>query len=438
MSTSLNKDQSGKTAVGNYFVSNYPPYSFWKPEYANEAVAALNSPPETGTPLGMYLHIPFCRKRCHFCYFKVYTGVKSAQIRAYVDALLKELLLYKKKTFVGKRKPTFIYFGGGTPSFLSTHQLNDLMCAMKGLFPWDEAEEVTFECEPGTLSEKKVKFLKDSGVTRLSLGVENLDDNLLKVNGRSHTTKEIYNAYGWAQNADFPQINIDLIAGMLEETEANWQKNIDRVIDMNPDSITIYQMEVPYNTTIYKNMQQAGNDYAPIASWETKRQWVDDAFNRLEKVGYTINSAYTAVKDVAATRFVYRDQLWKGADLMSLGVASFSHVNGTHYQNEKNLKEYLKRLEKGELPVYRALTPTKEELCLREFILQLKLGHVRFEYFRKKFDQNITELFAQPIQELQKQNLLDITGRNLSLTREGLMQVDRLIREFFFPSDRIV
>ena len=278
-------------------------------------------------------------------------------------------------------------------------------------------------------------------MTRLSLGVENLDDNLLKVNGRSHTTKEIYNAYGWAQNADFPQINIDLIAGMLEETEANWQKNIDRVIDMNPDSITIYQMEVPYNTTIYKNMQESGNDYAPIASWEMKRQWVNDAFNRLEKVGYTINSAYTAVKDAAATQFVYRDQLWKGADLMSVGVASFSHVNGTHYQNEQNLGEYLTRLKNGELPVYRALTPTPEELFLREFILQLKLGHVSTDYFREKFDQNIMEVFAQPIQELQKQNFLDSTDPNLRLTREGLLQIDRLIREFFLPqhqTDRIV
>src|SRR5437870_6167516 len=124
-----------QTTVGNYFVSNYPPFSFWKPEFVNELFAALDRLPSTintqpATPLGIYVHIPFCRKRCHFCYFKVYTDKDSAAIRGYIDAVLQEFSLYAGKSFVGGRKPNFIYFGGGTPSYLSVAQLQHLTDGM--------------------------------------------------------------------------------------------------------------------------------------------------------------------------------------------------------------------------------------------------------------------------------------------------------------------
>ena len=149
-----------ETSVGNYFVSNYPPYSFWKPELVSKAVEALELPPAPNTALGLYLHIPFCRKRCHFCYFRVYTDKNSEQIQKYLEAAIRELELYSKKAVIGGRKPLFIYFGGGTPSYLSVRQLTHLTDEMKRIMPWDEAEEVTFECEPGTLTEVKVKSVR--------------------------------------------------------------------------------------------------------------------------------------------------------------------------------------------------------------------------------------------------------------------------------------
>src|SRR5690242_15020582 len=129
-----------QTTVGNYFVSNYPPFSFWKPELVPELLAALQRPPSSTTPLGLYVHIPFCRKRCHFCYFKVYTDKDSSAIRGYIDAVLREFVLYADKPFIGGRKPSFIYFGGGTPSYLSVDQLRHLTEGMKSLLPWNEAE----------------------------------------------------------------------------------------------------------------------------------------------------------------------------------------------------------------------------------------------------------------------------------------------------------
>jgi len=425
-----------ETTVGNYFVSNYPPYSFWKPERIGELLAALDRPPTPATPLGIYLHIPFCRKRCHFCYFKVYTDKDSAAIRGYIDAAIQELSVYAAKPVIGGRKPNFVYFGGGTPSYLSVEQLKHLTGAMKALLPWDEVEEVTFEAEPGTLTDHKLKAIREVGVTRLSLGVENFDDHILEINGRAHHSKEIARAYSYAREIGFPQINIDLIAGMVEETEPNWKECVRKTIEMSPDSVTIYEMEIPYNTTIYQQMKAEGKLVAPVADWETKRHWVDYAFRELEAAGYKVASAYTAVKDPARTRFLYRDRLWAGADLLGLGVASFGHIGGTHYQNHHDFDPYLARIRQSELPVYRALTPSADERLIREFILQLKLGHVSRAYFQKKFGTELCERFAAPLETLKGWGFLTVEGDTVLLNREGLLSVDRLVHEFFLPEHR--
>ena len=424
-----------QTTVGNYFVSNYPPFSFWKPEALGEFHAALESAPRADKPLGIYVHIPFCRKRCHFCYFRVYTDKDSGAIKSYIDAVIRELDGYATKPFIGGRKPSFVYFGGGTPSYLSVDQLKHLVGEMKKRLPWDAMEEVTFEAEPGTLTDHKLKAIRELGITRLSLGVENFDDHILEINGRAHHSKEIGRAYAYAREIGFPQINIDLIAGMVEETDANWHECVRKTIEMAPDSVTIYEMEIPYNTTLYKQMQAEGKLVAPVADWDVKRGWVSYAFDELQKAGYTVASAYTAVKK-AGTKFVYRDRLWAGADLLALGVASFGHINGVHYQNHHDFDPYVQRVNAGELPVHRALTPTAEERYIREFILQLKLGHVSRAYFTEKFGTDPCAQFAKPLQALKDWGFLAEEGDQLRLNREGLLQVDRLLHEFFLPEHR--
>ena len=421
------------TTVGNYFVSNYPPYSFWTADGVPAAVAALDQPPRPGTDLGIYLHIPFCRKRCHFCYFRVYTDKKNDEIQGYLDAALAELAAFAVRPAIAGRTAAFVYFGGGTPSFLSVEQLEALTDGMKALVPWTGAEEVTFECEPGTLTDRKIDAIRRIGVTRLSLGVENFDDHILETNGRAHLSQQVYRAYERARGAGFPQINIDLIAGMMNETEDNWRQCIAKTIALDPDSVTIYQMEIPYNTTIYKQMKAEGKITAPVADWATKRRWVADAFADLEGAGYTVASAYTAVKDPLRTTFVYRDRLWAGADLLGLGVASFSHISGTHFQNMHDFAPYVQRVTAGELPLARAYTPDNDERLIREFILQLKTGRIDTSYFTAKFGVDPQVRFADQLAELARQGFVQADGTRLTLTREALLQVDRLLHGFFLP-----
>src|SRR5918999_1201662 len=280
------------TEVGNYFVSNYPPFSQWKPEFIRDAIEALDQSPRTEDPLGLYLHIPFCRKRCKFCYFKVYTDKNAADIELYLKAIIKENEIYSRASAFQGRRLRFAYFGGGTPSYISERQLDQLVEGLNRHVSWSAAEEVTFECEPGTLRKSKLETLKAIGVTRLSLGIEHFDDRILAANGRAHLSAEVYRAYQWAREVDFPQINIDLIAGMMGESEELWRDTVRRAIELEPDSVTIYQMELPYNTVISQEMIQLGRS-SPIADWQTKRRWLDYAFEEFKARGYRIASAYT-------------------------------------------------------------------------------------------------------------------------------------------------
>ena len=422
-----------ETTAGNYFVANYPPFSFWDKAKVDEVRRVLESPPPDGNALGVYFHIPFCRKRCHFCYFRVYTDKNADEIKGYLDDGMRELEMYARTPRLAGRRPKFVYFGGGTPSYLSVAQLTSVTDRMKALLPWDDAEEVAFEAEPGTLTEAKLSALRKIGITRLSLGVENFDKHILEINGRAHREDEIYRAYNFARSVGFPQINIDLIAGMVEETDENWQRNIAKTIELQPDSVTIYQMEVPFNTGIFKQMEAEHKLVAPVADWHTKRRWVNEAFTALEKIGYTVTSATTVVRDPQKTKFVYRDELWKGADLLGLGVASFSHLGGVHFQNLPDFESYSQAVERGELPIGRALTTTVEERLIRELILQLKLGRVSQRYFAEKFGENVTERFHAQFSELKRRGLLAEQDDWLVLDRSALLKIDVILHAFFLP-----
>jgi oxygen-independent coproporphyrinogen-3 oxidase len=313
--------------------------------------------------------------------------------------------------------------------------------------PWDGADEVTFECEPGTLQRHKLETLRELGVTRLSLGVENFDPKILEFNGRAHLEEEIHRAYGWAKELRFDQINIDLIAGMVGETWDNWKQCVAKTLALRPDSVTVYQMELPFNTVFSQQLKVIGQDEPPayaIADWPTKRDWVDYAFDEMTKAGYEVSSAYTVVKSrqsrgsdpFSDCRFVYRDSLWQGADMFGTGVASFGHAHGVHVQNVDRWEDYIAALDRGELPLGRALPVTPRQLLIREMILQLKRGRLDAGYFRRKFDEDVLELFDDAFAELEAAGHLTRTADGVTLTRQGLLQVDRLLSAFFEPDYR--
>ncbi|MFM7102654.1 MAG: coproporphyrinogen III oxidase, partial [Verrucomicrobiota bacterium] len=179
-----------------------------------------------------------------------------------------------------------------------------------------------------------------------------------------------------------------------------------------------------------------GKLVAPVADWATKRRWVNYAFGEFERRGYSVTSTTTVVKDPARVKFDYRQGLFSGADLLSIGVASFGHLNGIHYQNQHDFQPYLDAVNAGGLPLYRAYVVPDDERYLREFMLQLKLGSVSADAFTRKFGREPREQFAASLATLRDWGFLVEDGDRIELTRPGLLQVDRLLQEFFKPEHR--
>ncbi len=420
-----------QTGVGSVFVSNYPPFSFWNGDCLPAVDRALDAPGEAAAPFGLYLHIPFCRKRCKFCYFRVYTDKNASDIGRYIDALGREADLYAARPALSDRPLGFVYFGGGTPSYISVKHLERLVGSLRDAFDWNGTlQEFTFECEPGTLTRTRLEAIRRAGVTRLSLGVEHFNDEVLRENGRAHLSAEIHEVMPWIRELEFPVLNVDLIAGMVGDNEASWRDTVEKTIDLDPDCVTIYQMELPYNA-VYSAGVLAGELDRPLADWPTKRSWHRWAVERLEQAGYEVSSAYTMVKKGAGVRFVYRDALWHGADLVGLGVSSFSHLGGMHYQNSSDWNEYVGGLAAGRLPLARAYPTTPRERLVREMILQLKLGRLGAGYFAEKFGVAILDEFAEPLARLERQGMLRLRDDGVELTRAGLLQVDFLLPTFY-------
>ena len=422
--------------IGSNFVSNYPPYAVWSGVALPAAQQALHRPAPEGTPLGVYAHVPFCRKRCRFCYFKVTTDAPGAEVRETVEALVAEAELYAQAPRVQGRQAGFVYIGGGTPSYLSSERITRLLTGLRGAIPWAPGAEVTFECEPGTLRAPKVEALRELGVTRLSLGVESFDDAVLERNGRAHRADDVRRALDMVAAAGFPQLNLDLIAGLPGETDASWRAALAATVAAAPSSVTIYPIEVPPNTA-YAHQLRAGEDPG-VPGWPARRARHAEAIAHLQAAGYRTSSAYTLVRG-GDVRFVYRDALWTGAELLPLGVSAFGTLGGVHIQNHKDLATWREAVLSGQLAWQRGWALTDDEALTRQFILQLKLGQVPFAPFRERFGVDPLQRFAAPLHAMVRAGQATLTQDAVTLSHEALLQVDSLLPMFYdtrFPGAR--
>ena len=419
-------------ATGNYFVSTYPPFSCWTPVDTTLFRRALEREPSTpNEALGVYVHVPFCVERCAYCYYLTHDN-RFSDVDAYVDALIGELREYSRMPAIAGRPVGFLYFGGGTPSVLPLARLRTLVDALRQVMPWDAAREVTFECAPRSVTAEKMRFLRDAGVTRLSLGVQALDDTVLAANGRVHLVQDIERAWDLISRSTFAIRNIDLIAGLARETEDSFFRGLEQVIGLQPESVTIYQLEIPVNTRLYRSLQ-AGHDGLDPPDWETKHARLASAFERLESSGYHVRSGYTAVRDPLRHPFVYQDEQYRGADVLGVGVSAFSYVQGIGQQNLANLDGYLAARRRGDLPLWRGYVMSEDERLIREVVLQLKLGGLDRAYFLDKFGCDVLQRFATPLEDGGRRGWFAIRPTGVTVLRDGLVRIDRLLPAFYRP-----
>jgi oxygen-independent coproporphyrinogen-3 oxidase len=309
------------------------------------------------------------------------------------------------------------------------------MAAIDRAFPYARAREVCVECAPRSATSDRLAVLREAGVTRVSLGVQQMNDDVLARNGRIHLVADVARAYAAVRAAGFPVVNLDLIAGLVGETERTFFESLDRVIDMAPDSVTIYQLEIPQNTPLFRALPSLPPAEAP-AAWSEKRARVAGAFARLESAGFVVRSAYAAVRDPVRHAFVYQDAQYAGADVLGVGVSAFSCVGGVNQQNLAALDRYLAAIRAGDWPHWRGHVLSSRERAVREFILQLKLGRVDRQAFRARHGVDPADAFRLAVGEADRAGHVLISPDAVIVTRRGLLSVDRWLPAFYEPQHR--
>ncbi|MBI3461865.1 MAG: hypothetical protein HY000_02230, partial [Planctomycetes bacterium] len=222
---------------------------------------------------------------------------------------------------------------------------------------------------------------------------------------------------------------------LVGQSEAGFRSSLERVLRMGPDSITVYQLEVPQYTPLYQAIDRRelrGN----LPTWGEKRAMLAYAFKRMEEEGYALRSAYAAARNGPHRRFAYQVEQYQGADLVGIGASSFSYVGGVHYQNHSSLEEWIGDVRGGRLPAVRAYVLSPAERLRREFVLQLKLGSVDLARLNQKFGAKVSTLFAEPLTDLARRGWLIFDDGRVTLTRAGLLRVDRLLPAFYLPEHR--
>jgi oxygen-independent coproporphyrinogen III oxidase len=404
------------------FIASYPPFESLQTSGVD---AAWKKP-----GFNLYVHLPYCRKRCTFCFYKVYTNRNAKPMDRYLEAVLQEIDSYGKRGELRDRTVDTIYFGGGTPTTLSEGQLRELAARLRANFTISPNVEWTSESEPGTLSEEKVATLREIGVNRLSMGVQTMDDDLLHKNGRSHNSEWVYRALEWARKSEFAVVNLDLMSGILDETLETWDASLQKFIELGIEHISIYRMEVYKNTLLYAAGYTGPGVGGIPTDDEELAMWLH-AVDKLEQAGYMQTSGHSFVKR-AEDEHVQRVEMWgKAGELLGMGVSAYSYMNDTVLQNTSDWGTYVGKVTNGQSPVGRGLRLNSRQKMARELILGFKLLSVDRRTFRHRHGFDVLELWGPQVEALVNDGILEVTDQAITLTRKARPYVDVVCSVFY-------
>lgn len=374
--------------------------------------------------MGVYVHIPFCRSKCHYCDFTSYPGINEEEVTLYIKALLKETDIYRAG--LPDLKIKTLYIGGGTPTCLTGGQLYVMLGSLYERLGIVKGTEVTVEGNPGTLDGHKLRIIKDSGCTRLSLGVQSFNQRELKMLGRIHSVNEVYDTVKNARAAGFDNLNIDLMYGLPEQEQKDWTDNLNKALELAPDHVSLYQLNYEEGTPFYSLLQQG--IYQQFDQ-EKALNMYETAIETLIKSGYLhyeISNFSLPGKECKHNK-IY----WSNQEYLGLGAGASGYVAGIRYTNYKGLTEYGRVVREGEKPIESTEIIT-EDLCLREAVflgLRLIEGINKSEFFLR-YGVRLEDKYGETINKLSKKGLLQDTATHLALTRQGLYLANQVFIEF--------
>ena len=372
--------------------------------------------------LGIYLHIPFCVRKCLYCDFLSFPADEDAR-RAYARALVREIRAYKE---TGAAYETVsIFLGGGTPSVMPADCLSDIMNAVKETFDVVPGAEITMEMNPGTVSGAMTNFLF-SHVSRVSLGLQSADDAELAGLGRIHTFAEFLAAYRLLRETGIRNINVDLMSGIPGQTAESWNHTLSAVADLHPEHISAYSLIVEEGTP-FAAMAAAGK--LPIPDEDTERKMYADTETILSLRGY---HRYE-ISNYALPGYECRHnaRYWRGGDYLGLGLGASSLMDGVRWKNTDSMEEYLAASSRPK-EILRDVETLSVRSRIEEFMflgLRMTEGVTAAE-FEKRFGLKMEEVYGGAIDKLADEGMLTDDGGRIRLTHRGVDVSNAVLAEF--------
>jgi oxygen-independent coproporphyrinogen III oxidase len=373
-------------------------------------------------PAGVYIHIPFCATRCHYCNFAT-GGYESTLAARYVEAVVKEI---DRLSLEQRPEVDTIYFGGGTPTTLSIAQFSEILSRCAQVFRLSSGVEITAEANPGSVNLEYLSSLREIGVNRLSFGVQSFDDGELQMIGRTHSAQEAREAVGMAREAGFENLSLDLIAGLPEQRPETWRRNLDEIFALAPDHLSVYLLELYKDAPLLHRIQRgelrAIDDETTVAMYfELVDRAASHGFEHYE------------ISNWGKPGFESRHNLkyWTGAPYWAFGVSAAGYDGRSRWSNTRNIHEYIERVERGESPVVERTDLSESDLQSESIFLKLRLKDgVDLIEHQTRFGVDVRERYREDLERLDQAGLIDLSETRLKISRAGTVLANEVFAAF--------
>lgn len=377
-------------------------------------------------PAGLYIHIPFCLRKCGYCDFLSFGGCSEVLQEKYVDALCTELGMYAGQN----AEVDTVYIGGGTPSLLHQNHIRKIMKAAEAAFCIIDGAEITIEANPKTLTEDKLAAYREAGITRLSMGAQSMNDEMLLFMGRAHDKQDFLDNFMAAREAGFDNINVDLMFGIPGQTMDMWENSLKELIDLGPEHISFYSLQLEEGTDFAKQYRDGDIDLPPV---ELDREMYHRGISMLKEAGYEHYEISNCAKPGRASR--HNMKYWDFVEYYSVGLGahSFRYDGGRRF-NVSDFDTYFEMVSQGTLPQEDAEIETMQDYMSEYVFTALrKLEGLCFDDFRDTFGVEFSDVYKEQIEAIKEyisKGLVTMTDTHLALTVAGIDVSNEIMAEF--------
>lgn len=375
--------------------------------------------------LGLYIHIPFCVKKCEYCDFLSWNAGEEER-QQYVAALLSEIESYRE--FAKGYRVSTIFIGGGTPSVLLPKQMEDILQKIYEIFELERRPEITVEVNPGTVDEKKLQCYKENGVNRLSMGLQSVKDEKLRLLGRIHTYQEFVESYELARKAGFDNISIDLISSVPGQTLQEWKEELETAAAQNPEHISVYQLIIEEGTPFYEKYAEHPE---LLPDEETSREIYLWTGKFLKEAGYEQYEISNYAKPGKESR--HNLKYWERGDYLGLGLGAASMVRNIRMSNTKDMRTYLERCDKPKT-MREDVQFLEEPRQMEEFMFLglRKTRGVSKKEFKRIFGREMDMVYEKALHKCLENGMLLAHKDRIFLSEEGTLLSNMVLSEFLF------